>query len=177
MFLHIVVSINNSELHRYNFTETEILIGRSSECDVLLDNAGISRTHAKILRQGNEVKLIDLNSGNGTFLNGQSIQEATVTSDDTIGIGKFALTVKLSEEALPDSEPPPSAEPPPVTTSTVFLRPDETRKILQQTQTPKAQATTQPTRPSQAESGNSNSLWIFAAGAVVGLLFGWLFWG
>lgn len=177
MYLQIFVSINGNELHRYNFKESEILIGRSAECDILLDNPGVSRTHAKILREGDRVKVADLNSGNGTFLNGKAVTEATVADSDTVGIGKFVLTIKLTEEALPESEPPPATEPAPVTASTVFLRPDETRKILQQTQTAKPQASTSTVRPSKTEFSNSNTLWIFAAGALVGLFCGWLFWG
>src|SRR5690606_18505442 len=107
MFLHVVISINGSELHRYSFSDTEILIGRSSECQVLLDNAGVSRTHAKVLRQGNRVQIVDLGSGNGTFLNGEKVDEALVNSGDTVGIGKFSLTLKVAEEALEDADPHP----------------------------------------------------------------------
>lgn len=177
MFLQIVVSINGSELHRYSFTENEILIGRSSECDVLLDNPGVSRTHAKLLRQGERVQVIDLNSGNGTFLNGQSVTQAVVNSGDTIGIGKFSVTAKLAAEALPDSEPQAVAEPEPVSSSTVFLRPEETRKILEKTQVAPKPAASAPVRPRQNEAVKSSASWLFFAGAAVGLLCGWLIWG
>lgn len=176
MFLHIVVSINGSELYRYSFTENEILIGRSSECDVFLDNPGVSRTHAKLLHEGEQVKLIDLNSGNGTFLNGQAISEAFVDSGDNIGIGKFSVTAKLAAEPLPESETPEMTEPEPVASKTVFLRPEETRKILE-TQVPPKPATSAPVRPSPKTELKSSANWLFIAGAVVGLLCGWLIWG
>lgn len=179
MYLQIVVSINGNELHRYNFTESEVLIGRSTECDVLLDNAGVSRTHAKVLRQGNQLQVVDLNSGNGTFVNGKSVNEAAVTSTDTIGIGKFTLTMKLADEALPESTPQPTAETNGVVSSTVFLRPEETRKILEKTQVggPKPAVAT-PIRPTpKEESARPTGIWLFAAGALFGLFCGWLFWG
>lgn len=179
MYLHITVSIQGNELHRYSFTESEILIGRSAECDVLLDNAGVSRTHAKLLRQGDQVVVVDLLSGNGTFVNGERVTQAKVAPTDNIGIGKFSLCAKLSQEDLPQTEAPAStAEPEVVSSSTVFLRPEETRKILQQTQIAKPAASA-PIRPAvQTEAPPSIPLgWVFAAGALAGLFCGWLFWG
>lgn len=177
MYLQIVVSINGSELHRYSFTESEILIGRSSECDVILDNAGVSRTHAKLVRVGERVQVVDLESGNGTFLNGKRINGAFVNPGDTIGIGKFSLTAKLAAEALPDSDPHPEVDAEPVNTSTVFLRPEETRKILEKTQVAPKPAASASVRPSQPEVTKSSGGLLFIAGALVGLLCGWLIWG
>lgn len=178
MFLQIVVSINGAELHRYSFSENEILIGRSPECDVLLDNAGVSRTHAKVLRQGDRVHLADLNSGNGTFLNGQWVNEAFVNAGDTVGIGKFTLTMKVAAEPLPDLEPHTASEPEPVTSNTVFLRPEETRKILEKTQVASSKpAPSSPVRPNKPEAAKPAGMWLFAAGALAGLIVGWLFWG
>jgi pSer/pThr/pTyr-binding forkhead associated (FHA) protein len=179
MYLQITVSIQGNELHRYSFAESEILIGRSPECDVLLDNAGVSRTHAKLLRQGDQVLVVDLLSGNGTFVNGQKVTQAKVVAADTIGIGKFSLSAKLSREDLPQTEPPAqSAEPEVVSSSTVFLRPEETRKILQQAQSAKP-AVTAPVRPTARATppADKSVLWVFAAGTLVGLFCGWLFWG
>lgn len=178
MYLHVVISINGNELHRYSFTETEILIGRSAECDVLLDNAGVSRTHAKVLRQGDHIQIVDLNSGNGTFLNGKWVNEAIVNSGDTVGIGKFTLTFKVAQEPLADADPHPEADPEPVTSHTVFLRPEETRKILEKTQVASAKAPVNaPVRPNKPDAAKPATLWIFAAGALAGLVLGWLIWG
>jgi|GEM_PF-2265116 len=180
MYLHITVSIQGTELHNYSFAESEILIGRSPECDVLLDNAGVSRTHAKLLRQGDQVMVVDLLSGNGTFINGERITRTEVAPTDVIGIGKFSLSAKLSQDDLPQTDSSTStAEPEVVSSSTVFLRPEETRKILQQTQIAKPAAATAPTRPTATTSTPASlSLgWAFAAGALMGLLCGWLFWG
>lgn len=179
MYLQIRVSIQGNQLHVYSFSESEILIGRSQECDVLLDNAGVSRTHAKLLRQGNQVVVVDLLSGNGTFVNGQRITQTTVSPGDSIGIGKFTLSAKLSREDLPPTEPPATAaEPEVVSSSTVFLRPEETRKILQQAQSAKP-ATAAPVRPAAraAPAAEKPVAWVFAAGVLVGLFCGWLFWG
>jgi pSer/pThr/pTyr-binding forkhead associated (FHA) protein len=178
MYLQINVSIHGTELHEYCFSETEILIGRSTECDVLLDNPGVSRTHAKLLVQGDKIMLVDLLSGNGTYLNGQRVTQAPVLPSDTIGIGKFTLTARLTNEQPSSSTPPPSVEPEEVSSTTVFLRPDETRKILQQAQgaRPAAQPVIRPAKSSASQQSSSLG-WVFAAGALTGLLCGWLIWG
>lgn len=177
MYLQVIVSINGNELHRYSFKEAEILIGRSSDSDVILDNAGVSRTHAKLVRVGERVQVLDFDSGNGTFVNGKRINGAFVNPEDTIGIGKFSLTATLGAEPLPDSEPHPEVDDEPVNTSTVFLRPEETRKILEKTQVAPKPAITAPVRPAQPEAKQSTGGILFIAGAVVGLLCGWLIWG
>jgi pSer/pThr/pTyr-binding forkhead associated (FHA) protein len=180
MYLQITVTIQGKELNSYSFAESEILIGRSAECDVLLDNAGVSRTHAKLLRQGDQVMVVDLLSGNGTFLNGQRVTQAQVSPTDTIGIGKFSLAAKLSAEDLPQTPSPVSAaEPDVVSSSTVFLRPEETQRILQQAQGAK-QAPPVVARPTQVAAPPSKQThigWVFAAGALLGLICGWLIWG
>lgn len=179
MYLQISITIQGKELQSYSFTESEILIGRSAECDVLLDNAGVSRTHAKLLRQGDQVVVVDLLSGNGTFVNGHRVTQAQVSASDTIGIGKFSLTAKLSREDLPQTPPPVStAEPEVVSSSTVFLRPEETQRILQKAQGAK-QAPPAPARPTPTPTAPPQQIpmgWVFAAGALLGLVCGWLIW-
>jgi pSer/pThr/pTyr-binding forkhead associated (FHA) protein len=67
-------------------SDPEILIGRHSSCQVRFpkDTTYISRHHAKILREGNRFKLIDLKSRNGTFLNGQRVAEAFLKKGDVL---------------------------------------------------------------------------------------------
>lgn len=179
MFLHVVISINGSELHRYNFSDTEILIGRGPDCDVLLDNAGVSRTHAKVLRLEDRIQILDLDSGNGTFVNGEKVSEAFITSGDTVGIGKFSLTLNVAEEPLADTDPPPEVEPEPVSSNTVFLRPEETQKILEKTQIAgtKPTASSTPVRPQPQDTDKPTNVWLIVAGALAGLILGWLIWG
>lgn len=70
-----------------------VLIGRDEECDVALPERPVSRRHAEIRRQGNQYILSDLNSKNGTYLNGQEIDGPVALQDgDEIQI---ALRIKL----------------------------------------------------------------------------------
>lgn len=68
-----------------------LTIGRSHTNQIILKDAKASRQHAEIKLQGNECVLIDLNSSNGTLVNGQKIHEHILTASDEIQIGDFVL--------------------------------------------------------------------------------------
>jgi pSer/pThr/pTyr-binding forkhead associated (FHA) protein len=71
------------------------LIGRSPECDVFLDDVTVSRRHAELLHEGEQVVIRDLGSLNGTFVNRRRIEEAVLEDDDELQIGKYRLTFLL----------------------------------------------------------------------------------
>jgi len=80
------------------FDEPEISIGRHPSCHVHfpVDNTEISRRHAKILREGNQFKIIDLDSTNGTYLNGKRIKEAILQDGDVLIITRAKGGPKVS---------------------------------------------------------------------------------
>ena len=66
----------------------EHVIGRSAECSVHLPDASVSRAHARVLCEGEEYSIEDLESGNGTFLNGKRIDgKYRLTAGDRVRIG------------------------------------------------------------------------------------------
>lgn len=85
------------------------IIGRSLDADVRLDDEGVSRRHAKILRDPDgSAKLVDLHSTNGTFINGRRISAEGLREGDRVRIGWFA-TLDFRFE-YDDSDLPPTAE-------------------------------------------------------------------
>jgi len=68
-----------------------ITIGRDSSNKVQLHDAGVSRHHAEIRRVENRYRLIDLNSSNGTIVNGKRIQEHWLNSGDQIQMGRTLM--------------------------------------------------------------------------------------
>ncbi len=77
-----------------------LLIGRQSDCDVVLSLERVSRQHARIERRGDAFWLRDLDSTNGTFLAGRRIEEQPLHDGDTVRIGDAQLVFK--QATLPD---------------------------------------------------------------------------
>ena len=80
-----------------------ITIGREEGVQLLLNDDGVSRQHARLTMRGSEVVLYDLGSRNGTFVNGAKVSERKLADGDKIQIGvattiKFTLTDNLEEE-------------------------------------------------------------------------------
>ena len=69
-----------------------VVIGRSSDCDVVVDDPNVSRRHAEVRRIGDGYSLVDLGSTNGTEVNGQRIQETALMNGDVIGVGTTRIT-------------------------------------------------------------------------------------
>jgi pSer/pThr/pTyr-binding forkhead associated (FHA) protein len=79
-----------------------LVIGRSSEADVVVDNTAISRKHTALERRNGVYFLEDLGSLNGTMVNGKKIDSCVqLFDDDVIEVGKFLL---LPAEALKDAK-------------------------------------------------------------------------
>ncbi|MBI3929468.1 MAG: FHA domain-containing protein [Armatimonadetes bacterium] len=70
----------------------QIVIGREVSCDVMLNNGSVSRMHSEIVRLAEGYLLRDMGSRNGTFVNGQRVQEVLLEDGDTLSIGDIELT-------------------------------------------------------------------------------------
>lgn len=84
--------------------KSQVIIGRAKECDVVLNNGSVSRQHAKVIKNSNGVYFIkDLNSLNGTFVNGRKTEgETKIEESDKIFIGKLQLSLKGTTKDLSD---------------------------------------------------------------------------
>jgi hypothetical protein len=83
-------------------TEAEIVIGRSSDLDMVLVEDMVSRRHAKMSVNGDEVVVQDLGSTNGTFVNGERIKRARVNEGDRILIGTSIIKLVSLDSASPE---------------------------------------------------------------------------
>src|SRR5690349_19961572 len=74
----------------YALTHAEILIGRSKTNDIVLsDDLSVSRKHARIVHENSRYYIEDLNSSNGTAINGKEIKGRTVLEpDDLVLLGR-----------------------------------------------------------------------------------------
>lgn len=71
--------------------EKQIIIGRSSELDMVLVEDMVSRKHAKITLTGGKITIEDLGSTNGTFVNGEKVKSSRIKEGDRILIGTSIL--------------------------------------------------------------------------------------
>jgi hypothetical protein len=91
----LLVSAGGQEPHVLRRRQTRI--GRNLDNDIVVNNDRVSRYHAEIVRQGEDLLLVDKQSRNGVWLNGRKVAEqAAITPGDRIRIGKqeFTFTVK-----------------------------------------------------------------------------------
>lgn len=86
---------------RYQLSENETFIGRDSKkCQIILNDPEVSTVHAVIRRQGSEIILEDLNSSNGTILNGERINRSQLATGDEFLIGSTSFSLEVRSELL-----------------------------------------------------------------------------
>ncbi len=76
-----------------SFSRGSVTIGRDPSTDLRVNDMQVSRSHAQLTHNGREVVLRDLNSTNGTTLNGRYVAEAVVRPGDVIGIGDSHIQI------------------------------------------------------------------------------------
>ena len=107
---------------RIDIKPGELMIGRTAPAAVLVENAAVSKVHARLRRTVNSVVLEDFQSANGTFVNGERVTEAVTLNDgDRIsiaGLRSFRVSILLPEgveptvgSAAPAAAAAPAAEP------------------------------------------------------------------
>ena len=99
----IIVTLGDTVVNKYVFEKDIVSIGRSRDNDVVIENLAVSRNHARIRRENGRFYISDLNSANGTFVNGNQISRAELFHNDVVSIGKHKMIFKnevLSDEAL-----------------------------------------------------------------------------
>jgi predicted component of type VI protein secretion system len=81
---------------RLRLSKRVTTMGRSRECDLVIPDPNVSRTHAEIRHIGTDWFLVDLGSTNGTELNGQEVKRQVLGAGDVIGIGTTDITVEMA---------------------------------------------------------------------------------
>ena len=71
------------------------VVGRGAEADVVVDDPGVSRKHAEIYYEAGQVRLVDLGSTNGTFVDGQRVSTVALRDGSRITMGRSRITVHL----------------------------------------------------------------------------------
>ena len=70
-------------------------VGRAPRADFIVDAALVSRLHCRLTAGATELEVVDLESTNGTFVNGERAARATLKNGDRLGVGRVELVVDL----------------------------------------------------------------------------------
>ena len=98
----LILSLDNQVLAEYNMTKERYTIGRLPDNDVRIDNPAVSGHHSLIINILNDSFLEDLNSTNGTYVNGKLIKKHALQHGDVITIGHHQL--RFSDEQASETE-------------------------------------------------------------------------
>jgi hypothetical protein len=91
----VIVAREGSVKREVSLTADPITVGRDPKNDIVLDDRRVSRRHAEVRLRLGRYTLYDLQSTNGTFVNGRRIAEMVLSDEDRITIGGAELVVKL----------------------------------------------------------------------------------
>ncbi len=113
----LVVSLDGVVIKEVQITKDKTTLGRRPYNDIVIDNLAVSGEHAVLQMVGSDVFIEDLNSTNGTYINGKAIKKQLLTHNDTVEIGKYKIkylvedgtdyekTMILKPGALPTAQP------------------------------------------------------------------------
>jgi pSer/pThr/pTyr-binding forkhead associated (FHA) protein len=76
----------------FSLDSERMMIGRSPDCDIFLDDVTVSRRHAVVIRNDHGSTIEDLGSLNGTYVNRRRVENAQLEDGDEVQIGKYRLT-------------------------------------------------------------------------------------
>jgi len=111
---------DNGKAQPVPLTHDRTLVGRLDDCQVRIRSGKISRHHCEIVNDGSSLRLKDLGSSNGTFLNQEQVQESELKAGDLIAVGSMVFLVQIDgqpeefePELLYEDGTPEKAEPDP----------------------------------------------------------------
>ena len=98
----IIISLDGIVLNEVQLTKDRTSLGRRPYNDIVIDNLSVSGEHAVLQMSGNEGYIEDLNSTNGTYVNGKTVKKQLLQNDDIVEIGKYRIQyVKDAEQGNP----------------------------------------------------------------------------
>ena len=95
----LVVSLDGVVIKEVQLTKDRTTLGRRPYNDIVIDNLAVSGEHAVLQMAGADVFIEDLNSTNGTYINGKAIKKQLLTHNDTVEVGKYKIKYLVDESS------------------------------------------------------------------------------
>jgi len=102
--LLVVHGPNRGTRYPVDSTGNELIVGRGAGCNVRLDDSEVSRRHLRIQRNDDRFDVKDLNSANGTRVNGRFVEATTLNHGDSIRIGATLLSFQMLDLTVAATE-------------------------------------------------------------------------
>jgi pSer/pThr/pTyr-binding forkhead associated (FHA) protein len=95
--MRVVMVMFRADGQRRSFSVTRdiTVIGRREDCDLRIPLGDVSRKHCRVLLDGDVIRVEDLGSSNGTFRNGERVQQTELTAGDTLQVGPVVFCVQV----------------------------------------------------------------------------------
>ncbi len=112
----VVITDEGGARRKLDFSKSELTLGRVQGNDIVLSKRNVSKQHARLTLKGEQAVLVDLNSTNGTWVNGRKITSPQpLKQGDKIYIADFIITLEpASDDSERASSAPRVSEPPPL---------------------------------------------------------------
>ena len=94
----LVVSLDNVVIKEFQITKERTTLGRRPYNDIVIDNLAVSGEHAVLTAAQSDVYIEDLNSTNGTYINGKAVKKQLLSNNDVVEVGKYRIKF-LAEDA------------------------------------------------------------------------------
>ncbi len=85
----------DGERRSFSIIREMTVVGRREDCDLRIPLGDVSRKHCRFIREDGAFRVEDLGSSNGTFHNGEKVQEATLAAGDTVTIGPVTFLIQI----------------------------------------------------------------------------------
>jgi len=93
----LVVSLDGVVIKEVQVTKDKTTLGRRPYNDIVIDNLAVSGEHAVLQMVGSDVFIEDLNSTNGTYINGKAVKKQLLAHNDTVEIGKYKIKYMIDD--------------------------------------------------------------------------------
>jgi pSer/pThr/pTyr-binding forkhead associated (FHA) protein len=93
----LVVSLDGVVIKEVQITKDKTTLGRRPYNDIVIDNLAVSGEHAVLQMVGSDVFIEDLNSTNGTYINGKAVKKQLLAHNDTVEVGKYKIKFMVED--------------------------------------------------------------------------------
>ena len=93
----LVVSLDGVVIKEVQITKDKTTLGRRPYNDIVIDNLAVSGEHAVLQMVGQDVFIEDLNSTNGTYINGKAVKKQLLANNDTVEVGKYKIKFMVDD--------------------------------------------------------------------------------